>query len=146
MQRSRSGSFSLRYRIAPAAAPEVRSGGGGRLAQFDFAPVETTDGAFRIGVQYLPSQSVALLEVAAAAPPPRAQIIADYVGSAASGSGVSMQRRSSMSASLHGSAAAVAVGGGMEPASSLPIAAGPSASPFCCDFELTVNMRGRHTE
>ncbi len=63
MQRSRSGSFSLRYRIAPAAAPEVRSGGGGRLATFDFAPVETTDGAFRIGVQHLPSAAVALLEV-----------------------------------------------------------------------------------
>ena len=62
-QRSRSGSFSLRYRIAPAAAPEVRSGGGGRLATFDFAPVETTDGAFRIGVQHLPSAAVALLEV-----------------------------------------------------------------------------------
>ena len=103
----------------------MRLGGGGRLAQFDFAPVETTDGAFRIGVQYLPPQAVALLEVAAAAPPPRTKIIADYVGSAADGSGAGMQRRSSMSASLHGGAIAAAAAGDIEPASSLPIAAGP---------------------
>ena len=65
-QRSRACSFSLRYRIALAAAPEVRASGGGRLREFAFAPVETSDGAFRLGVQYLPSPAAALVEVASA--------------------------------------------------------------------------------
>ena len=99
----------------------MRSGGGGRLATFDFAPVETTDGAFRIGVQHLPSAAVALLEVAAA-PPPRTKIISDYVGSAAAAG--RPQQRSTLSASLHGGAGPAADGTDMEPAFSLPIAAG----------------------
>ena len=120
----------MRYRIAPAAAPEVRSGGGGRLATFDFAPVETTDGAFRVGVQHLPSAAVALLEVAAA-PPPRTKIISDYIGSAVPGRTQQQQQRSTLSASLHGGAGSAAGGAHIEPASSLPIAAGePSGVPI----------------
>ena len=65
-QRSQACSYSLRYRIAPAAAPEVRASSGGRLRDFAFAPVETSDGAFCVRVQYLPSPAATLEEVATA--------------------------------------------------------------------------------
>lgn len=78
----------------------MRSAGGGRLREFAFTPVDTTDGAFQLWVQYLPSSAVTALEVVSS-PQPLPEIIADYVGSPGNNRGSVQQQRSTLSASLH---------------------------------------------
>lgn len=62
MQRDGGTGFSMRYRVAPAASPDVRSGASGRLQSYAFAPIETPDGTFHMAVTHQPASAVKILE------------------------------------------------------------------------------------
>lgn len=102
LQRQRGSNFTIGFRVsgtlprragtdsssvapAPAAAGSAgassRPRGSGRrsLQQFEFAPVETPYGQFKVSVAYQPASRVTILEQTAS-PPPLPQIISDYVG------------------------------------------------------------------
>ena len=56
-QRDRQTSFSMRYRIAPAASPDVRTGAVGRLQEFAFDPIDTPGGVFAMAVLHQPASA-----------------------------------------------------------------------------------------
>lgn len=47
----------MRYRIAPAASPDVRMGAVGRLQEFVFAPIDTPGGVFAMAVLHQPASA-----------------------------------------------------------------------------------------
>jgi len=143
-QRDSSASFGMRYRIAPAASPDVRSGATGRLQAYAFAPVETPDGTFHMAVSHQPASAVKILEKTTL-PPALPHIITDYMGgdsltaggavnAAGTGGGGSggvrgpLTRRSTLSASLYSGGSGFA-NGGCQPSGGTPAAPAAAVSP-----------------
>ena len=97
VQRQRGSNFTIGYRVSttlpkrpPAAAAGASASKGTNssssssssrrsLQHFDFAPVDTPYGHFKVSVSYQPASKVTILEQTTS-PPPLPQIIADYVG------------------------------------------------------------------
>ena len=52
LQRDGGANCSMRYRIALAPSPDVRSGASGRLQAYAFAPIDTPDGVFQMAVSH----------------------------------------------------------------------------------------------
>ncbi|GAB4817644.1 hypothetical protein N2152v2_004690 [Parachlorella kessleri] len=95
-KRQRGSNFTIGYRVsttlpkrppvaAGASTSKAASSSGSSsssrrsLQHFDFAPVDTPYGHFKVSVTYQPASKVTILEQTTS-PPPLPQIIADYVG------------------------------------------------------------------
>lgn len=80
--RQRGATFCLTYKLHSTLPSRSDTNAGGapprRMQRFDFTPVDTADGQLFLGVEYQPASTVRVLEHTAT-PPPRTQIIPDYI-------------------------------------------------------------------
>lgn len=109
VQRQRGSNFTIGYRVTgtfpkrpassmPGSSVSSSSSKARSMQQFEFAPVETPYGKFKISVNFQPASTVTLLEQTTT-PPPLPQIISNYVGGVRPPG--QPQLRPTVSASLH---------------------------------------------